>query len=593
MNDIFAFLYRPRIAPRDGLSLLFFVALTALAAWLRLNAYGDRIITLSYGLPLLFCLWYPDRRLLWGLVGVSCLLATWKTFFQTPVIGVDVDISMWVIQLFNTFAIATVVHLVLDFLARLGAQKTLLEKINDKLVAREQEITRQNEELQTQAEELAQQNEEIQQQSEKVQHQSGELQVQSDELHALNIELGKRQALLETLLGAIQVTKQDQDLPDRICQALLTLFEGSASATAVLEKSSGKLLLQAHAGAVRPQRLSWEFAHSFASVVMTHDRTAFVADLQTRPDLIVPQPAIGAWRSVLSAPLRVNGSPIGSLEVYSDQPREWTTQEFKILEWVAAQCALIIEVRGLHTELRRANTDLDRAVRERTAELQEMVNELEYFSYTITHDLRSPLRAMHGFAEILTEELEPLLNEQSRLYLGRMTTSATRMDRLITDALSFSKVMRHEMDTTPQDPAALLIGMIESYPMFQPPRAFVRLEGAFPPILANEAGLTQCFSNLLGNAVKFVEKGRLPELTVRAEPRDGFVRIWFEDNGIGIAPDMQARVFVMFQRLTKEYEGTGIGLALVKKVAERMGGRVGVDSEPGRGSRFWVEFKSA
>ena len=146
---------------------------------------------------------------------------------------------------------------------------------------------------------------------------------------------------------------------------------------------------------------------------------------------------------------------------------------------------------------------------------------------------------------------------------------------------------------TPQDPAALLAGMIDSYPGFQAPNACIRIAGPLPRVLANEAGLTQCFSNLLGNAVKFVEKGRIPHVTIRAEQHGPLVRLWFEDNGIGIAPDMQARVFGMFQRLSKDHEGTGIGLALVHKVVERMGGRVGVESEPGAGSRFWIELQPA
>jgi CheY-like chemotaxis protein len=111
-------------------------------------------------------------------------------------------------------------------------------------------------------------------------------------------------------------------------------------------------------------------------------------------------------------------------------------------------------------------------------------------------------------------------------------------------------------------------------------------------VLGNQAGLTQCFSNLLGNAVKFVRPGEKPQIRVWAEERAGWARIWVEDKGIGISKEMLPRVFDMFSRGSKSYEGTGVGLALVRKVAQRMGGRAGAESEEGKGSRFWLEVKA-
>lgn len=257
------------------------------------------------------------------------------------------------------------------------------------------------------------------------------------------------------------------------------------------------------------------------------------------------------------------------------------------------------------TQQKELEMRLERLVAERTARLQETVGELEHFSYTITHDMRAPLRAMQGFAGLLLNDCANLPPEQQD-FVRRIAGSAERMDDLITDALNYSKVVREEMDLETVDPGALLRGINESYPQFQPPAAFIEIEGHFPLVLANKAGLTQCFSNLLGNAVKFVAPGVVPRVRVWAEERlaepaagidakrpaagGHMVRIWFEDNGIGIAREYQEVIFRMFQRLSKKYEGTGIGLALVRKVVERMRGRVGVESEPGGGSRFWVEL---
>ncbi|HEY9249659.1 MAG TPA: ATP-binding protein, partial [Rariglobus sp.] len=381
-------------------------------------------------------------------------------------------------------------------------------------------------------------------------------------------------------------------LPERICHLLLSLLGEAASAAVVLEKEGPDLVVRAQAGPIGMPTHRWAFDRSFAAVVMGHDRTAFVPDLHRRPDLEGAQTADSQFRSVLATPLRIAGKPAGVVKVYSNQEHEWSKEHFKIIEWVSAQCSLLMDSRRLQTELQRTNFDLDRLVKERTAELQELVNELEHFSYTITHDLRAPLRAMHGFAGLLAEECMMSLNEQSREYLKRITTAAGRMDRLITDALSYSKVVRHEMQMEPVDTRRLLRGMIDSYPIFQEPKARIEIDAALPAVLGNEAGLTQCFSNLLGNAVKFVAPGQLPVVRVRGDRRGDKVRLWCEDNGIGIPADMQSRVFVMFQRLSKDYEGTGIGLALVKKVVERMGGAVGVESAPGQGSRFWIELNA-
>jgi signal transduction histidine kinase len=249
-------------------------------------------------------------------------------------------------------------------------------------------------------------------------------------------------------------------------------------------------------------------------------------------------------------------------------------------------------------------TQLEALVAERTARLQDTIGELEHFSYTITHDMRAPLRAMQGFCGILQQEAADRLTPENADNLRRVINASRRMDALIRDSLQYAKVVRERIPLACVEPAPVLRGILDSYPNLQPSQVQIQIVEPLPAVIANDTGLGQCFANLLANSVKFVKPGTVPHVRIWAEirssssasslgSRQSVVRLWFEDNGIGIPQEYQERVFGMFQQLDKSYEGTGIGLALVRKTAERMDGKVGVESEPGKGSRFWLEFKNA
>lgn len=247
-------------------------------------------------------------------------------------------------------------------------------------------------------------------------------------------------------------------------------------------------------------------------------------------------------------------------------------------------------LRAAEKELKQHAANLEATVAERTAKLRDSVAELEHFSYTITHDMRAPLRSMQGFAELLDEQYGAQFDKVGRDYLHRIVQAACRMDRLIIDALNYSKAVRGEFAFETVKLGPLLRGIVDSYPQLQPPQADIQLAEDLPAVCANEAGLTQCFSNVLSNAVKFVERGKTPRVKVWAEMKGDMVRVWFEDNGIGIPADQYDRVFVMFQRLDKAYEGTGVGLALVRKVVQQMKGNVGFESTLGKGTKFWIDL---
>ncbi|MEY2429761.1 MAG: hypothetical protein QOJ40_2646, partial [Verrucomicrobiota bacterium] len=265
---------------------------------------------------------------------------------------------------------------------------------------------------------------------------------------------------------------------------------------------------------------------------------------------------------------------------------------------------------------------LEQLVTERTARLQDIIAELEHFSYSITHDMRAPLRAMQGFASMLASESADRLTPEGADYLRRIINAARRMDALIQDSLQYAKVVREKIPLAPVEASAVLRSVMESYPNLQAPLVEISVVEPLPAVIANDTGLGQCFANLLVNAAKFVEPGTRPKIrvwaetrpaspsagvrelqrgtagssplsTINSQPSTQLVRFWFEDNGIGIPAKHQKRIFGMFQKLDKSHEGTGIGLALVRKTVERMEGRVGVESAPGEGSRFWLELKHA
>jgi signal transduction histidine kinase len=294
---------------------------------------------------------------------------------------------------------------------------------------------------------------------------------------------------------------------------------------------------------------------------------------------------------------------VGIVEFFSEEIRKPDEAMLAMFGIIGGQIGQFIErkqaeeaLQKAQVELKQHATKLEQMVTERTARLRETVQELEAFSYSIAHDMRAPLRSMQGFAAILEQDYSDKLDATAQGYLQRLGSAAGRMDRLIVDILNYSKVVRGELDLRTVDTHKLVQDIIESYPQFDRRRADISIEGHLPLVMANEAALTQVMSNLLSNAVKFVETGVRPCVRIGASTQsasDEVVELWMEDNGIGIPRDLQKRLFNIFTRLNRPglYEGTGIGLAIVKKAVERMGGNVGVESEPGQGSRFWVQLR--
>lgn len=257
----------------------------------------------------------------------------------------------------------------------------------------------------------------------------------------------------------------------------------------------------------------------------------------------------------------------------------------------------ISDLKRAEESVLRLNADLEHRVERRTEELRRALEELSSYAYSIAHDLRAPLRAMSGFTQLLLEETGERMTESGADYAGRIIAGAHRMDELIIDLLRYSRISRDVYPVQDFDPYAVCSEALQRIADELRRRSGEAVvDGPMSPVVGNRDLLREVVHQLLSNAVKFVAAGTTPRIRVRSETAGDRVRLWVEDNGIGIEPEYRERIFGVFQKLARpgESPGTGMGLAIVRRAVERMDGRCGVESEPGRGSRFWVELpKSA
>ena len=240
-------------------------------------------------------------------------------------------------------------------------------------------------------------------------------------------------------------------------------------------------------------------------------------------------------------------------------------------------------------KIRQLNAELEERVRERTTQLETANHELEAFSYSVSHDLRAPLRGVDGYVRMLQEDYGDRLDAEGNRLIGVVSSEAKRMGRLIDDLLAFSRMGRQQMQRTPVEMTALARAVFENLTN-QIPETTPRFElQPLPTAQGDAAMLRQVFANLLGNAVKFSRHQAAPVIEVGGASRDGENTYYVKDNGAGFDEQYRGKLFGVFQRLhsEEEFEGTGVGLALVQRVIHRHGGKVWAESKPGLGATFY------
>lgn len=405
--------------------------------------------------------------------------------------------------------------------------------------------------------------------------------------------LQQLQSITEAGLAHLHVDKLLSELLTRIRQILAS----DTAAILLLDMERQDLIVHAAVGleeeAARGHRVP--LGHGFAGRVAAERRAIAIDDVD---DVDIVSPVLREKRicSVLGAPLIVEGQVLGVVHVGTLDPRRFSAAEADLLQMVADRAAVAIERARLYEAERSARAELEVRVAARTAELLEVNGELEAFAYSVAHDLRAPLRSLHGLTQALVEDYGDRLDDTGRDYARTVVESAVQMERLIEDLLEYSRLSRADLPRDRVEFRDVVDRVLARLaPLIAVRSASVSVDGPLPAVTGHVGTLEQVITNLVTNAVTFVAAERRPMVRVHGDEDDTVVRVTVEDNGIGIAPEHQERVFKIFERLhgVERYPGTGVGLALVRRGIERLGGRVGVESEVGRGSRFWVELPKA
>jgi PAS domain S-box-containing protein len=281
---------------------------------------------------------------------------------------------------------------------------------------------------------------------------------------------------------------------------------------------------------------------------------------------------------------------------------------YRWIGWTAAPfpAEKLIYIFGRNVTARREAEEkvmqLNGELEKRIAALTEVNRELETFNYSISHDLRAPLRSMSGFAQALMDGQASKLGPLEADYVRRIANSARRMDTLLQDLLEYSRVSRASMPPTTVNLDGVVSEIVTLREReIEQAKARVEVKSPLGAVTAHMPTVQQILANLIDNGLKFVSKDTTPHLRVWTEPvaangqgadHQRWMRIWVEDNGIGIEKEFHEKIFGLFERLhpSHAFPGTGLGLAIVRKGVERMGGRVGLESQQDHGSRFWVEL---
>ena len=407
------------------------------------------------------------------------------------------------------------------------------------------------------------------------------------------------------LIEAGQVLMSTLDV-DSVLQRVLqiAMIEMSAEGTSIwLRNPDESLECQAASGrpAERLLGVRIEPGRGVAGWVLQHKRSILVPDAQTDPRLYrkVDEQIKFHTRDLVAVPLIARGVAIGVLEATNKKPEPFSPTDLAWMEVLAPIAAAAI-----------ANARLFQTLRQRTIQLQAHNEELDAFADTVAHDLKVPLSSVIGFAETLEEVHAELSGEELHRYLHLIARGGRKMSNIINELLLLARVRKTEVELKPLDMASIVAEAMQRLAsIIEEKRAEIVMPETWPVALGHSPWVEEIWVNYISNALKY--GGRPPRVELgfgtcaarpgspQSQPDDGItvpsgkIRFWVRDNGPGLAPEAQAQLFTPFTRLERDRaEGHGLGLSIVQRIADKLGGQVGVESEVGQGSVFTFTLPS-
>jgi PAS domain S-box-containing protein len=443
----------------------------------------------------------------------------------------------------------------------------------------------------------------------------GNVVVDTTDLKRREEEVKKRNRDLETLYAIEQIVNQKfntQDILDSALEEIMKTFQADCGRFYLFEEDTGDLIVKSHKG------LSNAFIEAAGTITMdkrsgaavkTASSTIAQVDHYPYSDLTEIVAAEGIKTSLI-IPLVLKDRIYGTINIGNKTVKHFSEEEKRLADTIGTTISMSIENIRFYEDIQQTAQKLEERVKARTHELETAKDELseslkeldaavkkseykaaelESFTYSVSHDLKAPLRGMDGYSRLLEEDHADRLNDEGRSFLKTIRRSAEQMNRLIDDLLRFSRIDQGEIDCHEVDVAGMIENILkekqEDLACFK-----IDVNPDLQSVVAEPEGLLHALSNLLENAIKFSRNEPAPKIIISTHATKEEWIFQIEDNGIGFDMKYHDRIFKIFQRLERSeaFPGTGVGLAIVKKVAERMGGRVWAESKKGNGATFYL-----